>query len=74
MVNPHGTVRNSSAAAFSWRKRLSIDLVKKIQLVCGDVMESLGYRLVTDQRDLLLGQNTNLLDKSSRQVWPVTQM
>lgn len=46
------THKNSTQASTSWRNKLSIEDVFAVQRICGDVMESLGYRKINSLSDL----------------------
>ncbi|XP_070549685.1 carbohydrate sulfotransferase 1-like [Ptychodera flava] len=49
----HDMKRNSTSTALAWRSDLSMDDVKLVQSACNDVMQSLGYKLIKREAELI---------------------
>ncbi|XP_070549792.1 carbohydrate sulfotransferase 1-like [Ptychodera flava] len=47
------TKRNSTSTALAWRSDLSMDDVKLVQSACDDVMQTLGYKLIKRESELI---------------------
>ncbi|XP_070552176.1 carbohydrate sulfotransferase 3-like [Ptychodera flava] len=47
------TKRNSTSTALAWRSDLSMDDVKLVQSACNDVMQTLGYKLIKRESELI---------------------
>ncbi|XP_070552165.1 carbohydrate sulfotransferase 3-like [Ptychodera flava] len=47
------TKRNSTSTALAWRSDLSMNDVKLVQSACNDVMQTLGYKLIKRESELI---------------------
>jgi len=66
--DPYGTARNSTAAVYAWQQVLGFNNVSGVQEACKVPMGELGYRLITEEGQMLRQQP--VLEKDAHHVWP----
>lgn len=67
--NPYSTLRNSKATAFKWRQTMDMSFMQRIQAVCAEPMNDLGYNLIhsPEERD---DTEFPVIGKNPQEIWP----
>lgn len=50
-TNYYSTTRNATAVPHMWRSRLTMSFINEIQNHCGNVMNTLGYKLIRNEKE-----------------------
>ena len=66
----YSTSRNSKETAFNWKTTMKSEDIEKVQTVCKEPMQMLGYNLMHNISDNRYWDDFPLIVRSTKQIWP----